>query len=273
MSKLVWDEVGTRVFETGVDHGVLYTEDGTGVAWNGLSSVKENPSGTGVTPYYLDGVKYLNVASRKEFGGQIEAYTYPDEFNEYDGWWSLESGLGMDEQPRKSFCFSYRTLIGNDINGVGSGYKIHVIYNALAIPSDRDYSSMSDETEPLMFSWSFTTTPESVISNSVQLPLSHVTIDSRKTNPTQLRLIEAALYGTDNTPARLIPLQDILVMFEKPTDTLIMVADPVTGLTRLFESESTVGDLRGQLAEGLHSLGDGTRLVEMATPGLNMLEN
>lgn len=272
MTKLIWDQVGSRIFEVGVDHGVLYTSDGTGVPWNGLTSVKENPSGTGVTPYYLDGVKYLNVAGRKEYGGSISAFTYPDEFNEYDGWWSLDSGLSMDEQPRKAFSFSYRTLIGNDIDGPASGYKIHIVYNALAVPSDRDYSSISDEPNPLVFGWDFTTTPQRVISNNVQLPLSHVTIDSRKINPTQLRIIEGALYGNDEQNAHLISLQDILTMFENPTDTLILVPNLVTGMAKLFESDSTIGDLRGQLSDGMHELGDGSRLVETATPGLYLME-
>lgn len=272
MARINWNASGQRLFEAGVDRGVLYLEDGSGVPWNGLLSVSENPTGHSVKAYYLDGVKYLNVAGRKEYGGTIEAYTYPEEFNQFDGWWALDSGLGMDEQPRKAFDFTYRTGIGNDIDGANHGYKIHIIYGALATPSTRKYGSISDRVSPLTFAWDFTTTPQRVTSQNVQLPLSHVTIDSRKTNPTQLRLIESMLYGTDLEDSKLPPLQDILALFENPTDTLIISVDTATGINRLIESTSTIGDLRGRLLDGILELGDNTRLVESATPGLSYME-
>lgn len=272
MPKLSWDKLTERLFETGVDRGVLFTSDGNAVAWNGLTNVSEAPSGTGVTPYYLDGVKYINVAGRKEYGGNIKAYTYPVEFEEYDGWWALDSGLSMDEQPRKEFSFSYRTRVGDGIKGVDLGYKIHLVYNALAVPSSKDYSSLSEESEPSVFSWEFTTTPQRVVSQNVQLPLSHVTVDSRKTNPTQLRILEERIYGTDDTDPSFISLQEVLQLFENPTDTLIMSVDILTGLNKLNESTSVMGDLRGKLPEGLYTAGDNTRLEETATPGLYMLE-
>lgn len=272
MAKLNWNSIGERLFEAGVDRGVLYLEDNRGVAWNGLISVSEKPSGTTVRPYYLDGVKYLNVAERKEYGGTIQAFTYPEEFNQYDGWWALESGLGMDEQPRKAFNFTYRTGIGNDTQGVDHGYKIHVIYNALAVPSARQYNTASDRSKPVTFAWDFTTTPQRVVSQNIQLPLSHVTIDSRKTNPTQLKLIEEMLYGTVEKDPELPSLQELVALFENPTDSLIIEANYVTGLSRLIESTSIYGDLRGRLLDGILGLGDQSRLMETATPGLNVLE-
>lgn len=272
MARINWNASGKRIFEAGVDRGVLYLEDGSGVPWNGLLSVSENPSGHAVKAYYLDGEKYLNVAGRKEYGGTIEAYTYPEEFNQFDGWWALESGLGMDEQPRKAFDFTYRTGIGNDLDGLSLGYKIHIIYNALATPTTRKYGTTSGRTQPLTFVWDFTTTPQRVMSQNVQLPLSHVTIDSRKTNPTQLGIIESMLYGTDTTNPTLPPLQDILALFENPTDTLLIEFDPVTGISLLTESTSIYGDLRGKLLDGIHTLGDRSRLIETATPGLSVLE-
>lgn len=272
MTKLDWDKVVDRTFETGVDRGVLFTSDNKAVAWSGLLKVSEGPSGTEVRPYYLDGVKYINVAGRKEYGGSIEAYTYPDEFNEFDGWWSLDSGLGMDEQPRKAFSFSYRTLIGNGVDGTDFAYKIHLVYNALAVPSNKDYSSMGEETSPITFAWSFTTTPQYVISQNVRLPLSHVTIDSRKTNPTQLRILEERIYGSAAKDPSFITLQEVIDIFENPTDTLIMTVNKTTGLNKLTESASVIGDLRGPLLDGLYSLGDNSRLKETATDGLYLME-
>lgn len=272
MTKLDWNKLDERLFEVGVDRGVLFTSDGKAVAWSGLIKVSEKPSGTGVTPYYIDGVKYLNVAGRKEYGGSIEAFTYPEEFNEYDGWWSLESGLGMDEQPRKAFSFSYRTLIGNAVDGHALAYKIHLIYNALAVPSDREYRTLDDDAEPLTFSWEFTTTPQRVISQNIQLPLSHVTIDSRRTNPTQLRILEEHIYGTATQDAKFISLQDVIKLFENPTDTLIINHNKTTGLNVLTESTTTNGDLRGKLLDGLFTLADNTRLEETATPGIYRME-
>lgn len=272
MTRMEWNASGKRTYEAGVDRGVLYLEDGSGVPWNGLLSVSENPTGHSVKAYYLDGVKYLNVAGRKEYGGTIEAFSYPDEFNQFDGWWALESGLGMDEQPRKAFAFTYRTGIGNDLEGLSHGYKIHIIYNALATPSTRKYGSTSNRAQPLTFVWDFTTTPQQVKSQNVQLPLSHVSIDSRKTSAAQLRLIEGRLYGTADSAPSLPTLQEILTLFENPTDALIIEANYVTGLSRLSESTSITGDVRGRLLDGLYEIGDGSRVQETATPGLHIME-
>lgn len=271
MTQLTWNDTGARYFEAGVDRGVLYTFDGTGVAWNGLTAVTESPSGGEPTPYYLDGVKYLNVAASKEFGGTIEAFTYPEEFSEYDGWVILDNGLAADEQQRKPFGLSYRTRLGNDISGTDHGYKIHIIYNALAAPTESAYSTLSDDLDPISFSWSITTKPGRAISSSNLSPLSHVVIDSTKTNPTQLRFIEEVLYGTETQAARLITFEEIFDFFEHPMVTLTIQPDLVDGLASLLESETVFGDLRGRINEGLYVAADNSRLVEKSTPGLYLL--
>jgi hypothetical protein len=286
MAELIWNNVGQRYFETGIDRGVLYVSDGTGVAWNGLTSVTESPSGGEPTPYYIDGEKYLNVASRKEFGGTIEAFTYPDEFSEYDGWVTLDNGIMVDEQRRKSFGLSYRTRQGNDIDGFDHGYKLHLIYNALAAPTESAYETLNDDVEPLTFSWSFTTTPIRVVSNGNLIPLSHVVINSTKTNPTQMRFIEEYLYGTPSQTlivegyiyvspgqAPMLPtLEEIFSLFENPMVTLVIHENPVTGISTSSESITVLGDLRGRMNEGLYVMADNSRLIETSASGLYTLE-
>lgn len=287
MPQLTWNDIGDRHFELGVDRGVLYISDGTGVAWNGLTSVKETPSGGDATPYYIDGVKYLNVAARKEFSGVIDAFTYPDEFSQFDGWTDIDNGISVDEQRRASFGLSYRTGLGNDIDGQDHGYKIHLVYNALAAPTQSPYLSMADNADPLVFSWIFTTTPVKSTSNTNLVALSHVVIDSTKTNPTQLRFIEQYLYGMPGyttlregymyvypgqTP--LLPsLEDLFDFFANPMVTLNVQAAPVTGLSSLLDSDSVIGDLRGRLNEGLYVAADSSRLIESSTSGLYTLES
>lgn len=273
MPQLTWNEIGDRHFEVGVDRGVLYTSDGTGVAWNGLTAVTESPSGGEPTPYYLDGIKYINVSSRKEFGGTIEAFTYPDEFAEYDGWALLDHGISVDEQKRKSFGLSYRTGLGNDVDGQEHGYKIHLIYNALAAPTESAYSTLGDDVDPTMFSWGFTTTPGRAVSSVSLAPLSHIVIDSTKTNPTQLRFIEEYLYGTATQTPMLPTLELVFGLFENPLVTLNIQANPATGISPLIESDSVVGDLIGKMNEGLYTRAYDSRLLETSTPGLYILAN
>jgi hypothetical protein len=170
MAKLVWDKTGTRNYETGVDHGVLYkyaeaTGEGdkagfkNGVAWNGLTAVNESPSGAEPSPLYADNIKYLNLMSAEEYAASIEAYTYPDEFEECDGSAEIAEGVMIGQQPRKLFGFCYRTLIGDDIKGTDKGYKLHLIYGATASPAERSYATINDSPEAITFSWEFTTTP------------------------------------------------------------------------------------------------------------------
>ena len=216
MSKLTWDGTGERLYETGVRNGVLYPVDAqgaysTGVAWNGLISVTESPSGAETTALYADDIKYLNLMSAEEFGATIEAYTYPDEFMECDGSVSIATGATIGQQNRKTFGLCYRTVIGNDVDGNEHGYKLHIIYGCLASPSDKEYGTIDDSPDAITFSWEITTTPVSVVigtgANAVTYkPTATVIIDSTKVDATKLAALEDILYGTDGvsgTTARL----------------------------------------------------------------------
>lgn len=209
MSKLVWDQTGERFYETGVNQGVLYIrgEDGTypsGVAWNGLISVTESPSGAEPTPIYADNIKYLNLMSAEEFGATIEAYTYPDEFAQCDGSAEIAPGVMIGQQNRKIFGLSYKTAFGNDVDGTDYGYKLHLIYGALAAPSEKDYSTINDNPEAITFSWEVTTTPVTVTGFK---PTASISIDSTKVDATKLEALEDILYGTENADPYL-PLPD-----------------------------------------------------------------
>jgi hypothetical protein len=205
VTKIVWDAVGTRRYEVGVDRGVLYTND-TGVPWSGLVAVKESHAGGESRAYYVDGVRYANRITFEEFEATIDAYTYPEEFSACDGSKSLSNGLFVRQQRRKPFGFSYRTLVGDDVLGLDRGYKIHLVYNALAEPVDREHSTLSDNISPFLFSWKIVTKPP--ILNFV--PTAHFIIDSRSTPDGLLSSIENILYGTPELPPRL-PLADELV--------------------------------------------------------------
>jgi hypothetical protein len=208
MSKLVWDQAGERYYETGVKMGVLYVQTAgaypKGVAWNGLTAVTESPSGAEATPLYADDIKYLNLMSNEEFGATIEAYTYPDEFAECDGSAALATGVYIGQQARKTFGLCYRTTLGNDTDGSDHGYKLHLIYGALAAPSEKAYATINDSPEAITFSWEVTTTPVNVADHK---PTACVTIDSTKADKTKLAALEAILYGSESEEARL-PLPD-----------------------------------------------------------------
>lgn len=209
MSKIVWDKTGERYYETGVKNGVLYLlgEDKTyskGLPWNGLTAVTESPSGAEASPLYADDIKYVNLMSAEEFGATIEAYTYPDEFAECDGSASIATGVFIGQQKRKTFGLSYRTTLGNDIDNNDYGYKLHLIYGALAAPSEKAYATINDSPEAITFSWEVTTTPVDVTGFK---PTASVTIDSTKCDPEKLKALEAILYGTETEEARL-PLPD-----------------------------------------------------------------
>ena len=205
MSKLVWDSTGDRLYETGVKNGVLYPIDevGTyskGVAWNGLTAVTESPSGAESNPLYADDIKYLDLRSVEEFGGTIEAYMYPDEFAECDGSAELAAGVKIGQQQRKVFGLCYRTTLGNDVKGDDYGYKLHIVYGAVASPSERSYTTMNDSPEAITMSWEFSTTPVSVEGFR---PTAHLEIDSTKANAEKLAALEDILYGANETEARL----------------------------------------------------------------------
>ena len=202
MSKLVWDQTGERLYETGVDRGVLYPYNTAskaytpGVAWNGLSNVTESPSGAEPTAIWADNQKYLNLMSAEEYGATIEAYTYPDEFAECDGSATLATGVYVGQQARKTFGFCYRTLIGNDVDAQDHGYKLHLVYGALASPSEKAYATVNDSPEAITFSWEVSTTPVSVAGMK---PTACITIDSTKADETCLAALETILYGKDPT--------------------------------------------------------------------------
>lgn len=213
MSRIIWDKAGERYYETGVKNGVLYVR-GTapaegqspyqdGVAWNGLTAVTESPSGAEATPLYADDIKYLNLMSNEEFGGTIEAYTYPDEFKVCNGEVDLIPGLTIGAQGRKTFGFCYRTTLGNDEMGNDYGYKLHLVYGALAAVSEKAYATVNDSPEAITFSWEFTTTPVEVeVDGTTYKPTACITIDSTKftesTGKAKLKALEDALYGTSD---------------------------------------------------------------------------
>lgn len=202
MAKLVWDKAGEHYYETGVDHGVLYSRNTSGVydngyAWNGLTSVTESPSGAESSPQYADNGKYLNLISEEEFGATIEAYTYPDEFAQYNGEAELADGVYAGQQKRGTFGLSYRTKVGDDVNGQDKNYKIHLIYGCTAAPSEKAYSTVNDSPEATTFSWEISTTPVDVPGFK---PTASITLDSRKVEETKLKAIEKILYGSDESP-------------------------------------------------------------------------
>lgn len=212
MAKIVWDTTGERYYETGVKNCVLYVQDENGaypkgVAWNGITSISESPSGAEASPLYADDIKYLNLVSAEEFGASVEAYTYPDEFAECDGSAALADGVMLGQQKRKTFGLCYRTTLGNDVVGNDYGYKLHLIYGCLAAPSERAYATINDSPEAITFSWELTTTPVAVAGFK---PTACVTIDSSKVkDPAKMAALEAALYGSESEEAYL-PLPDAI---------------------------------------------------------------
>lgn len=219
MSKIVWDKTGERYYETGVNQGVLYPQDNTGtypagVAWNGLTAVTESPSGAEPTPLYADNIKYLNLMSAEEFGATIEAYTYPDEFASCDGSAEIAPGVMIGQQSRKPFGLSYTTKVGNDTDGDSYGYKLHIIYGALASPSEKAYATINDTPEAMTFSWEVTTTPVVVPDAK---PSASITLDSTKIEPTKLKALEDILYGVEESGPRL-PLPAEIITLMGPMD-------------------------------------------------------
>lgn len=201
MSKIVWDKTGDHLYETGVKQGVLYPQETSGayskgVAWNGLTGVTERPSGAEASALYADDIKYLNLLSVEEFGATIEAYTYPDEFAECDGSSEIATGVSIGQQKRKAFGLCYKTTLGNDVDGNEHGYKLHIVYGAMAAPSEKAYATINDSPEAITFSWELTTTPVSVTGAK---PTASLVIDSTKADPAKLKALEEILYGKDGT--------------------------------------------------------------------------
>lgn len=218
MAPLTWDEVGERLYEVGVDHGVLYLPDAagvyaTGVAWNGLTTVTESPSGAEASPQYADNIKYLNLISAEEFGGTIEAFTYPDEFAECDGTVTPSPGVAVGQQGRKMFGMSYRSRVGNDVDGTEHGYKLHLVYGCQAAPSEKAYATINDSPEAIAFSWEFTTSPAPVTDHK---PTSLIVVDSTVVDAADLASLEALLYGNGATEAALPTPDAVIALFGGP---------------------------------------------------------
>lgn len=224
--ELTWDNVGDRLYETGIDKGVLYPQSGSpGVAWNGILSVTEKPTSAGITPYYFDAVRFFLSASAADYEATIEAYTYPDEFEVYEGTVTIEEGIQATEQEPKPFGLCYRTLIGNDTDGNSYGYKLHLVYNALTVPSQKDFNSVSNTPAPANFSWDIKTVPVEVPG---ALPSAHIVINSTKIDPDILDSLEAILYGRYTEPrlplpSEILTLGDVVVSGSR---FIIVIAEP-----------------------------------------------
>ena len=215
MARLIWDEVGQRFFETGVKNGVLYVQkdDGSyddGVVWNGLTAVTESPSGAEETPLYADDVKYLTLRSAEEFGATIEAFTYPEEFEQCDGSAQIAAGITVGQQARRAFGLCYRTAVGNDIQGQEFSYKLHIIYGCTVAPSEKSYSTINDNPEAITFSWELSTVPVPVDGFK---PTASLIIDASKVDAGKLQLLENALFGdAENEATLLLPNQIMELM-------------------------------------------------------------
>ena len=220
MAKLVWDKTGEKIYELGVDRGVLYPQDTTGAypkgdVWNGLTAVNESPGGAEANDMYADNIKYGSIRSAETYGGTIEAYTYPDEFAVCDGSVEVYDGVTIGQQKRNPFGFSYRTMIGNDTSSEeDDGYKLHLVYNATASPSSKDYATINDSPEAITFSWEFDTTPIPVTGHK---PTATLVIDSTKVEPAKLLELEKLLYGDETKEAKL-PLPDEVIAIFAPEE-------------------------------------------------------
>jgi len=216
MARLIWDEVGQRFFETGVKNGVLYVQDNdgsykNGVVWNGLTAVTESPSGAEETPLYADDVKYLTLRSAEEFGATVEAYTYPEEFEQCDGSAQIANGVTIGQQARRAFGLCYRTSVGNDIQGQNFSYKLHLIYGCTVAPSEKSYSTINDNPEAITFSWELSTVPVPVDGFS---PTASLVIDASKVDEGKMQLLEDALFGDESNEAKLLLPNEIMEMLK-----------------------------------------------------------
>lgn len=241
MARLTWDAVGERFYYVGLDRGVLYLPSVAGVPWSGLIAVDENPSGGGPKPFYLDGVKYLNVSAAEEFEATIEAYTYPDEFGECDGTAEVRPGMFVTQQPRQEFGLSYRTLVGNDVDGNDHAYRIHIVYNALAAPTQWENKTIDSSVNPNTFAWDITTRPAEMTGYKGS---SHIVLDSREIQAEHLAQIEDILYGNEVDQSRLPDFDELVELLD--TDIGFVVTDNgdgtatiVGGATYITEINST----------------------------------
>jgi hypothetical protein len=214
MTALAWDRVGERFYETGIDRGVLFLPDNTGDyneghAWNGLTTVTEKPSGADANAQYADNIKYLNLLAAEVFGATVEAFTYPDAFAQCDGTAEPEPGVYLGQQGRRVFGLAYRSQVGNDLEGTEHGYKLHLVYGALAAPSEKAYATINDSPSAIAFSWDVSTTPVPVTGHK---PTALLTIDSTKVDADNLAALEAILYGTDTDDPRLPQPDEVIAI-------------------------------------------------------------
>jgi hypothetical protein len=243
MAELIWDAVGDRKYETGVDQGVLYIPNGSGVynmgvAWNGLVGVSEAPSGAEANPQYADNQKYLNLFSAEEFGATIEAFTYPNEFAQFDGLGTPVDGVYVGQQSRGSFGLSYRTKIGNDVEGDDFGYKLHLVYGCSASPSEKGYTTINDSPEAITLSWEVTTIPVAVtgMKNTAIL-----TIDSTEVDAVKLAALEVILYGADGVDPRLPLPDEVIELFQSGVTMVTVVAPTINTATNVITIPSVTG--------------------------------
>lgn len=244
MTRLTWDKTGERRYETGVNKGVLYIPDNngvynTGVAWNGLTTVTESPSGAEATPLYADNIKYLNLISAEEFGATVEAYTYPPEFNQFDGVASPTAGVYVGQQTRKAFGMSYQTRVGNDVQGSEFGFKIHMIYGATAAPSEKAFATINDTPEAITFSWELTTSP--VDAGDGLKPTAQLVIDSTLVDADALATLEAILYGSPNSSPRLPLPTEVLDIFSTSSTVVETSAPTYDAATDLITIPAITG--------------------------------
>lgn len=275
MAVLEWDQVGERLYETGVDRGVLYIPNGSGVydagyAWNGLTTVTEAPTGAESSPQYADNIKYLNLVSAEEFGATIEAFTYPEEFGQCDGTAEGTTGVLVGQQGRSSFGLAYRTRVGNDLDGTDHGYKLHLIYGCLAAPSEKAYSTINDSPEAISFSWEITTTPVAVTGMK---PTALLVIDSTAVDSADLADLEEILYGAIGVDPRLPLPDEVISIFagaitevrltgaNAPTydsGTHVVTIPSVTGVTWTINGAEATPGAQAAMTTGQSSLVEAT---------------
>lgn len=272
MSRITWDATGERLYETGVDRGVLYPRSSSGeyingVAWNGLVSVSESPSGAEATPQYADNIKYLNLVSAEEFGGTIEAFTYPAEFGQCDGSVQVSPGISVGQQTRRTFGLSYRTLLGNDVDATDHGYKLHLVYGALASPSERAYSTVNDTPEAITFSWEFSTTAVEVPNLR---PSATITIDSTAVDSEALETLEDILYGSALQDPRLPLPAEIISIFEGTSTLVFATAPTFNPATNTITIPTVTGveyTINGSVVSGSVIIDEDTLVRARAIPG------
>lgn len=277
MTKLLWDQVGQRVFETGVDHGVLYLHDDAGVydsgfAWNGLTTITESPSGADASPQYADNIKYLNLVAAEEFGGTIEAFTYPDEFAECDGTAVVSGGVAISQQTRRTFGLSYRTKVGNDVDA-DAGYKLHLVYGALAAPSEKARATVNDSPEALALSWDFSTTPVQVPGNNPTTgkpfkPTATLTVDSRNVDAAALATLEDRLYGTAGADPSLPLPGEVIALFAGTVTEVRPVAPTQAGnVLTIPTTAGVVYEVDGTPVTGDYNMTDDTVVTARPAAG------